>query len=468
MAKSIAMILRLSLFILALFVLGFTPAKAESAYADGIFKSEHFALDNGLQIVVIPNNRSPVVTHMIWYRAGSADEPVGKSGIAHFMEHMMFKGSRTIDGKTLEPGEFSRKVKMLGGNDNAFTSYDYTAYFQSIAKEHLKTVMSMEAGRMQSMNPPQSHIDSERMVILEERSQRTENSPLALLNEQMNASLFINHGYGTPIIGWRHEMQELTRDDVLAWHQKYYAPNNAILIVSGDVNGDEVFIMAQETYGKVKPRAVPTRSRQATPPLPANTVLRFEDARVKQPQFRRAMKGPNYRNHKAAALAMQIAEDIIGNGPTSKLYQSLVVEKKLATDAGLYTQSNRWNAGEIVLYATPAPGISIDTLEAAIDVELTSILLEGFTQDEVERAIRHLQDSAIYARDSLSGPAMIFGHHLITGSIIDDIEYWQADIETIKSDDVTAAARLYLSSDKNRYISGHLLPKDDTMKGSAP
>ena len=444
---------------------GLSSSHAQSLHPEGIFKSEYFSLENGLQIVVIPNNRVPVITHMVWYRAGSADEPPGKSGIAHFMEHMMFKGSRTIDGKILEPGEFSRTVKMLGGNDNAFTSYDYTAYFQSIAKQHLKSVMQMEAGRMRSMNPPQSHIESERMVILEERSQRTDNSPIALLNEQMGASLFINHGYGTPIIGWRHEMEKLTRQDVLDWHQKYYTPNNAILIVSGDVIGEEVYKIAQQTYGKIPARALPARKRQATPSIKANTFIKLEDPRVKQAQFRRAMRGPNYRLNKQEALAMQIVEDIVGNGPTSKLYQSLVIDQKLATNAGLYTQNNRWDDDEIVIFATPAPGISLDLLEAAIEQEINAIIEAGFNEDNVRAAIQHLQDSAIYARDSLAGPAMVFGHNLITGSVIDDVEYWQRDIEAVSAQDAQDAALKYLSPKNNRYVSGYLLPADRDSKG---
>lgn len=217
------------------------PKAATENSIPKLFNAETFTLENGLEIVVIPNHRAPVITHMVWYKVGAADEQQGKSGIAHFLEHLMFKGSGD-----LAPGEFSKIIRAKGGEDNAFTGHDYTAYYQSIAAEHLEMVMTMEAGRMRGLNPPLDHVESERKVILEERRQRTDDNPSARLAEQMNSLLYINHPYGKPVIGWLSEMADLSWDDAKAFYDRWYAPNNAILIVTGDVTGQQVYDLAKK------------------------------------------------------------------------------------------------------------------------------------------------------------------------------------------------------------------------------
>src|SRR3982751_6396714 len=220
-----------------------------------------FTLDNGLDVVVIPDRRVPVATHMVWYKNGSADDPLGQSGIAHFLEHLMFKGTERHPA-----GEFSKVVSSLGGQENAFTSFDYTAYFQRVAREHLKTMMEFEADRMTNLLLEESVIGPERDVVLEERRMRVETDPAAQLSEAMAASLFVHHPYGTPIIGWMHEIEGLNRDHALDYYRRFYTPENAILVVAGDVTGDEVRRLAEATYGTIAPRGQrPIRFRPREP-----------------------------------------------------------------------------------------------------------------------------------------------------------------------------------------------------------
>src|ERR671929_832915 len=214
-----------------------------------------FTLDNGLDVIVVPDHRAPVVTHMIWYRNGSADDPIGQSGIAHFLEHLMFKGTEKHPA-----GEFSQVVSALGGQENAFTSFDYTAYFQRVAREHLKTMMEFEADRMTGLVLDDAVVAPERDVVLEERRMRVETDPAAQLSEAMATALFVHHPYGNPIIGWMHEIETLDREHALAYYRRFYTPENAILVVAGDVVEEEVRRLADRTYGRVAPQgARPTR-----------------------------------------------------------------------------------------------------------------------------------------------------------------------------------------------------------------
>lgn len=427
-----------------------------NAHAAKTFNAEHYTLDNGLEVVVIPNDRVPVITHMVWYRVGAADEPEGVSGIAHFMEHLMFKGS-----KGLKPGEFSEIIRGLGGNDNAFTSQDYTAYFQSIAAEHLETVMRMEAGRMRSMNPPPAQFKSEHKVILEERSQRIDNNPASLLGEKMNEALYPDHPYGDPVIGWRDEMESLTWDDAKTFYDQWYAPNNAILVVSGDVTGEQVLTLAKEIYGPLETANIPLRKRYKEPQDGLPLSIKYEDASVRQPTVQRTWIVPSYRQNPMDSLAFQVMADIIGQGSSARLYQSLVVEQKIASAAGLSYQSDAWDNGTISAYAVPLPDVTLDVLEAAIVAEIKKLADENVTQTEVDEAISRLQNEAIYARDSVSGPAMIFGHALATGSKIDDVEYWSDNLESVTAAHIQNVVQNYLLPDAPEFknaVTGYLLP----------
>ena len=422
-----------------------------------VFNAKSYTLDNGLRVIVVENHIAPVVTHMVWYGVGAADETAGKSGIAHFLEHLMFKGS-----EGLAPGEFSKTIRSLGGNDNAFTSQDYTAFYQSIAAQHLEKIMRMEAGRMRGLNVPPEEVDSERLVILEERRQRTDNDPQARFSEQLNAAAFINHPYGTPVIGWYNEMENLSWDDAKGFYDKWYAPNNAILVVSGDVSGDEVYALAQSIYGVIPRVEVPTRNRTASPPLYAQTQITMHSAEIRQPEFQRLVRLPSYHQNAQDSLALQVLEEILGSGPTSRLYKSLVIEQKIASSAGFSYRSEAWDDATGYLYATPTPGRSLEEVRDAIDVELRRLIAEGITASELKDAVSRMQTQAIYARDSLTGPAMVIGSSLITGSDLNDVEYWPDNIAKVTAEQVRDVAQRFLDPDAKgevRGVDGFLLPE---------
>lgn len=443
------------LFVFCLFVLS-SPSYAKDTAYEKVFNAKPFMLDNGMQVVVVENDRVPVVTHMVWYKVGAADEKMGKSGIAHFLEHLLFKGS-----EGLEPGEFSRIVRNLGGNDNAFTSQDYTAYFQSIASEHLEKVMTMESGRMRGATLPKKEVLSERKVILEERSQRTDNNPQAQFAESLSAALYVNHPYGIPVIGWAHEMATLSQEDAKDFYDHWYGPNNAILVVSGDVKAEEVYDLAKKTYGKLEKADVPeNRVRSTSPPLVGDKIVRFSYPSIRQPSFQRNYRAPSYNQNKEESLAMQVLEDIFGSGSTSRLYKSLVIDQKIATSAGLSYSSSAIDDANIYLYASPAEGVDLETVKDALDAEVLKLANEGVTEEELNDSLTRLQAEAIYARDSLTGPVMVIGYSLVTGSSLDDVEYWPQNISKVTAAQIQGVAKKYLlpTSESARYVNGYLTP----------
>lgn len=431
--------------------------KTETPARQKIFNAETFKLDNGLEIVVIPNHRAPVITHMVWYKVGAADEDHGVSGVAHFLEHLMFKGS-----EGLKPGEFSQKIRSLGGNDNAFTGQDYTAYHQSISVDHLETVMKMEAGRMRSLNPPIEQVTSENKVILEERRERTDNDPHARFAEQMNAALYINHPYGNPVIGWADEMAALTWETCKNFYDKWYGPNNAILVVTGDVTGQQIYDLAKKIYGPLEPVPLPERKRTDIPPLEAAVTLRLEDKTVRQPWVQKAFIVPSYHENSKESLALQVLEELMAGGPTSRLYKALVVEQRIATSAGLSYQGAVWDDADLDLYASPLPDKKPEDVVAALDEQVRLLIKNGIPEAELKEALTRMQAEAVYARDSLSGPAMIFGYSLATGSTVDDVEYWPYNIAAVTADDIINVAKKYIDPDnaeKRPPVTGYLLPQ---------
>ena len=414
-----------------LLVLSASPGPA------AVFNPETFTLENGMQVVVVPNHRVPVVTHMVWYKVGSADEPAGRSGIAHFLEHLMFKGT-----KTLEPGEFSRTVARNGGRENAFTSTDYTAYFQTVAVNRLELVMRMEADRMTNLVLTESAIEPERRVILEERRQRTDNAPAAILREEANAALFLNHPYGKPVIGWEHEIRALGLDDILAFYRQHYAPNNAVLVVAGDTTAAELRPLAERYYGPIPPAPVPPRVRPQEPPHNAARRVELRDVRVRDPSWNRTFLAPSYSAGAIEhAYALQVLSEILGGGATSRLYRSLVVEGKLANSAGAYYGADTLGPSRLGFYASPRPGVSMEALEEAVDGVLVRLLDKGVTDKEAARAKGRMRARAIYARDSLGAGARVLGAALAGGRTVEDVESWPDRIGAVTRADVDAAAR---------------------------
>lgn len=446
--------MRLLIQSIALLLLSTFPTITEAK----VFNAESFTLDNGLEVIVIPNHRAPVITHMVWYRVGAADEPQGLSGMAHYFEHLMFKGT-----PSMEPGEFSRTVKKLGGNDNAFTGQDYTAYFQTISKQHLEKMMEMEADRMVNLTVPAEHFASEKKVVLEERRQRTENDPKGLFSEQMRSALFINHPYGTPVIGWMNEIESYEWNDVKSFYDTWYAPNNAIVIISGDVTVKSVKPLATRIYGALKPKKLPPRTRTSIPPAIGQTLMTLKHASINQPAFQNVRLAPSYTQNHEDSLALQVLEEILSGGATTRLYKTLVVEQKKAISAGFSYSGSALNEGTIWLSGTPAEGVSLEKLEGLIQEQIQKIIDDGVTQTEITDAIQRMQDAAIYARDSLSGPAMTFGFAITTGETIDDVENWPDLIKTVTGKQIQAVAQKYMNEEapwKRAPITGYFLPLD--------
>ncbi len=442
------------------------PAVAETAKpvaktGSGVFKPEVAFLDNGMQVIVMTHRRAPVVTHMVWYKVGSADEPRGKSGIAHFLEHLMFK-----ETKTLGNGEFSRIVASNGGQENAFTSYDYTGYYQKVAKDRLPIVMRIEADRMTNLVLQEKDVASERKVILEERSSRTDTRPSSLLWEQMMASLYQHYPYRIPVIGWRYEMERLSRQDALDFYKKHYAPNNAILIVSGDVTMADVLPLAKKYYGPIKRAAVPPRTRVHEPPQRVARRLVMHDKRVNAPSWTRLYYAPSFSyGAKKHAYALSVLSEILGESDTSRLYRRLVVEQKVATGLGTDYTGTRLGPGYFYIGVYPAAGVPIAKLEAALDAEIEKLLKDGITEEELSRVKLRMAAEIAYARENTRAGAYSLGGALTTGQTVADVEAWPDRIAALTVADVNAAARYVLMARKS--VTGVLLPAKPAPKSKS-
>jgi zinc protease len=418
----------------------------------------HFTLDNGLEVVVIPDHRTPVVTHMVWYKVGSADETAGKSGLAHYLEHLMFKGT------SKNPlGAFTRAVETLGGRENAFTTDDYTAYFQRTPRNRLKTLMEFEADRMTGLTLKESEVVPELQVVLEEQNMRVANNPAARLSEQMETTLYLNHPYGRPVIGWRHEIEGLTRDDALAFYRRFYTPNNAVVVVAGDVTTDEVRALAEDTYGKVARVAeVPERHRPMEPPQEAPRTVTLADPRVTQPALRRYYLAPS--EHTAApgeSEALDVLACVLGHGTNSRFYRTLVIDQAIALSAGAGYDSIALDYAPFRVAATPKPGTTLPQLEAAMDAVLADVTEHGVTADETERCKNGLIADAIYAQDNQATLARWFGSALTTGATVEQVLAWPDQVRSVTAEQVQAVARRYL--DKKRSVTGYLI-HDDTAQ----
>ncbi|MEX0922543.1 MAG: pitrilysin family protein [Rhodovibrionaceae bacterium] len=409
---------------------GFPPAQAE------VFDPTSFTLDNGLQVVVVENHRAPIVNQMIWYRVGSADEPRGKSGIAHFLEHLMFKGT-----DTLAPGEFSKIIARNGGEENAFTSYDYTGYYQTVAADRLEIVMQHEADRMRNLKLTEEVVLPEREVILEERRSRVDNNPGSQLGEMRNAVLFLHHPYGTPIIGWEHEMRGLTTEDALAFYDSWYAPNNALLVITGDVEPAEVKRLAEKYYGPIARRDVPERARVQEPPHLADVRVELADPLVRQESVSVTYLAPSLRTEEVEgrALALQLLDQALSGGATSRFYRRLVVEQGTAVSAGARYGGDDYDMSSFTFYVSPRDGVELGGAEAALRSEIEALIAEGITAEELEKAKRSLRGIAVYARDSISAPGRIIGTSLMAGATLEDIETWPERIEALTLEEVNAA-----------------------------
>jgi zinc protease len=441
-----------------LFALLALPAFAEEA----AWAPSTFTLDNGMDVVVIPDHRAPVVTHMVWYKVGAADEAPGKSGIAHLFEHVMFKQTKNIG-----PEEFTSIVQRSGGQLNAFTSWDYTAYYERVAKPQLGKMMELEAERMVNLiinDDPKGPFISERDVVKEERRQRIDNNPGVILQEKVLSEFWKGHPYEITVIGKMEEVAALTPQDGLDFYQQYYSPENAILVVAGDVTPEEVRTLAEQHYGVITPTGTVTAERKWQPvtPLAETQLMTHEDPKVRQPNWSRYYNGFSQRRQPADAIALDVGLEILGGGMTSRLYQSLVEQQQLAISANAYAWTTLHDEGPAVLSASPAPGVELDALETALMAEVEKVLAEGFTEAEVVRARNKLAADAIYARDSQSGMANAFGGWLAIGGTVEEILAYPDTVRAVTPEQAIAAVRAVFGSEKH-YIEAHLLPAEGDL-----
>jgi zinc protease len=427
-----------------------------------VFDPKTFTLANGLQVVVIEHHRLPVVRQMLFYRVGSADDPPGKSGLAHYLEHLMFKGT-----KKLGPNEFSRIVARNGGRENAYTSFDTTAYYQTVAKDRLELIMRLEADRMANLAIDPKEAVPELEVVREERRSRTDNRPAAQLDEQTNAALYLNHPYRVPIIGWMHELEGLTVEDAVAFYKRFYAPNNAILVIAGDVTLEEVRPLAEKYYGPIPNNpGLKARKRLAEPPQRAARRVSLKSGRVREPNWGRDYLAPSRPLAKGRmAEALEVLDVILGSGATSRLHRVLVLDKKLALGIGSYYDADALGPAAFGISARPRAGIKIASLEAAVDAEIERLLAGGVTDDEVATAKTRLLAGAIFARESLRRGANAIGTALTTGQSIEAVETWPQRIEAVTAADILAAARHVLQP--ARSVTGVLLPADHKKNAAA-
>lgn len=434
-----------ALFAVAVLVL---PVRAHAA----VFYPTSFTLANGLQVIVVSNHLAPVVTQMVWYKVGSADEVPGKTGLAHYLEHLMFRGTDNV-----APGDFSKMIAAQGGNDNAFTSYDYTAFFETVAVDRLPMIMSMEADRMQHLRILPETAVPELSVVLDERQQRTDNDPHGRFTEKARHLLMPHHPYGTPVIGWKSEIEKFTVDDARRFYERHYAPNNAVVIISGDVTPDEVMRLAASIYGAVPKRAVAPRRALPSSPAPVQQRFVMVDAGVEQPQVQMEAVVPSYSTQTGEeAYALEVLAEALDSGEVGILYRHLVMERGLASGFGADYDPDARGDAIFTVAAIPRPGVDPKKLETALTEEMSKLAQSGLDAKTVADAKDRLKRTAIFARDSLMMPGYAFGMALTTGHTVADVEEWPERLDAVSVDDVNAALRT-LAADPKR-LAASLLP----------
>jgi zinc protease len=443
--------------LLAAFVLTTAAASAQTTFTSE--PPATFTLPNGLQVVVIQDHRTPVVTQMIWYKVGSSDETPGKSGLAHFLEHLMFKGTAKHPA-----GEFSQTVLKVGGNENAFTSNDYTGYFQRIPREKLPLMMEFEADRMTGLILKDENVLPERDVVLEEYNMRVANNPEARLNEQIMAALYLNNPYHRPVIGWHHEIEKLNREDALAFYHRFYAPNNAILVIAGDTDVNEVRPLVEKNFGAIpsQPDIPAKRIRPQEPEQVAPRTVTLADPHVEQPAMKRYYVVPSATTAAAGeSPALDVLSQLMGGGSNSYLYRALVVDKPLAVAASAAYQGTALDPSQFSISVAPQPGVEFSQVEQVVDKVIVDIVKNPIRAEDLERVKTQLIAEAIYAQDNQATMARWYGGALTTGLSIEDIRSWPDRIRAVTAEQVQAVAQKWL--DKKRSVTGYLI-KDTAPK----
>jgi zinc protease len=416
-------------------------------------KTFQFVLQNGLQVVVVPDHRAPVVTQMVVYKVGAVDDPPGISGLAHFFEHMMFRGTKSVPG-----GGFSQSIARNGGDENAFTTHDYTIFHEQISKDKLRLLAHLEADRMTGLDLSESAVMAERDVVGEERRMRVDNDPQALALEQAEAALYLSHPYGRPVIGWPEEIRRINRSEAENFYRRHYAPNNAILIVAGDVKAEEVRQIAESEFGGLPARELVARVDYAQPRRMGESriVVNRKDAKV--PLFLRLYRVASYaEGAPGEAEGLEVLARLLGGDATSALYHKLVVERRIATDVSASYDGYARDNGQFSITATPRPGVSLDTIERAIDEVIGYYAHHQPSKGELLRAKAQLVAGAAFTRDSQFELASAYARALAVGMTAFDVQQWPARIQGLKPKALQDAAAESLN--RNEAVTAYLLPR---------
>ncbi len=409
-------------------------------------KVTEYQLDNGMNVVVKEDHRAPVVVHQVWYRVGGSYEPPGKTGLSHMLEHMMFKGT-----KTLKPGEFSKIVSQLGGQENAFTSSDYTAYYQVVGKQHLERVMQLEADRMRNLVILDEEFDKERDVVTEERRWRLEDKPASKLQEQFNAVAFLNSPARNPVIGWMTDIRSYTAQDMRDWYQKWYAPNNATLVVVGDVIPEEVRRLAERYYGQYQSEKIPVLKPQIE--IKQEGLRRIElKGATKVPMLQMGFHVPSLvsaqtQQERQEVYALSMLSSLLDGGESSRLPTSLIREKKVAASVSSYYRGTERLSTLFYLNGTPATGHTVVELEQALLAEIETLKKTLVSKEELERVWAMAEARYVYSQDSTQSQAMILGSLLSVGLPADTLDHWIERLRRVTPEQIQAVAKKYLHQD---------------------
>jgi zinc protease len=400
-------------------------------------------LANGLRVIVKEDRRAPTVVHMVWYRAGAMDEKDGSSGVAHVLEHMMFKGT-----KTLKSGEFNKRVAEAGGRDNAFTSLDYTAYFQIVPKGALPEMMRLEADRMANLQLQPEEFAAEIQVVMEERRLRTDDNPQSRVYESLSAAAFTAHPYRRPIIGWMDDLKSMNWQDARDWYRAWYAPNNAYVVVAGDVDHREVFRLAEQTYGKHKAQPLPARKPQNEPSQTGQRRVTVK-APAQLPYILMAWKAPKLKNieEDRDPYALEVLASLLAGNDAARFPKRLVRGEKLAQSASAGYDATLRGESLFMLAGQPAAGKSIAELETALKAEIRRIQEEGVTEEELKRVKTQTIAAQVYKRDSLMAQAMEIGFAEAAGVHWRNIDKLLEKIRSVTAEEVQAVAKRYFSDD---------------------
>jgi zinc protease len=400
-------------------------------------------LKNGLRVIVKEDRRAPTVVQMVWYRIGSMDEVDGASGVAHVLEHMMFKGTPSVG-----PGEFNKLVAAAGGRDNAFTSRDYTAYFQQVPKEKLAEMMRLEADRMRHLNVDPKEFAQEIKVVMEERRMRTDDNPQSKLFEQMNAVAFQAHPYRRPIIGWMNDLETMTAADAKAWYDTWYVPNNAFVVIVGDVDHKEVFALAEKYFGALDNRALPVRKPQVEPAQEGTRRVNVK-APAELPVLIMGYKAPVLRDidKDVDPYALQMLAAILDGHDAARFNKKLVREDKVALSVNIDYDATARGPGMIYLSGTPSEGKTVADLETALRTEVARIQKEGVSESELKRARAQLVAAEVYKLDSMFGQAMEIGQIETAGLPYQKLDRMLEKLQKVSAAEVQAVAKKYFTDD---------------------